>query len=50
MCQVSLQVDAVLGHDVADIVQRCLSLLPGNRPTMAYVAEKMAESLYHQML
>ena len=49
-CHVSLQVESVLGHDVTDIVQRCLSVVPDNRPTMAEVAEAMAPSLYPHML
>ena len=50
MCQVSLQVESVLGPEVTDIVQRCLSLEPSTRPTMGDISEEMAGYLYPQML
>ena len=46
----SLQVEAVLGNVVTNIVKRCLSLMPQARPTMADIAQEMALSLYPNMV
>ena len=48
--KLSLQVRSALGAEVTHVVKRCLSLKPDDRPTMAYIAEKMAFSLYPKML
>ena len=37
-----LQVESQLGQKVTDIVARCLSMSPSNRPTMEWIVDEMA--------
>ena len=50
MIQLSLQVESLLGHEVTDIVRRCLSLSPSNRPTMEWIVDEVAPLLLPQLL